>query len=187
MPRASQDYNLYVLKPELIMEWHPTMNTHLRPRDVTPGSGKKVWWLCSDGHEWQAAVYSRSRGSGCPHCHNGNQMNGGHLMASDTNLAMQWHPTKNGNLRIWDVDPGSEEKVWWICQDSYEWQATIKSRLKGAGCPRCSAANKQKKSPTSKSLMGSGNGGREEGINLQNKGASIGSEISDMKSGTDFR
>jgi hypothetical protein len=26
MPRASQEYNLYLLKPNLIMEWHPTKN-----------------------------------------------------------------------------------------------------------------------------------------------------------------
>ena len=71
MPKASQDYNLYILKPHLIMEWHPTKNGDLRPRDITPGSGKKVWWLCEEGHEWQAAIYSRSRGSGCPHCHRG--------------------------------------------------------------------------------------------------------------------
>ena len=187
MPRANQDYNLYVLKPDLIMEWHPSRNTPLHPRDVTPGSGKKVWWLCPEGHEWQAAVYSRSRGSGCPQCHNGNQVNGGLSIASDTALATQWHPTKNGNLRIWDVDPCSDQKVWWICKDSYEWQATIKSRMQGAGCPRCRESIEPQKSPLNKSRMGSGNGGKaEEGL-LQNKGSTIGPEIRDMKSGTDFR
>ena len=29
---------------------------------------KKVWWKCSKGHEWQAAIGSRNRGSGCPEC-----------------------------------------------------------------------------------------------------------------------
>ena len=25
MPKASQDYNLYLLKPDLVQEWHPTL------------------------------------------------------------------------------------------------------------------------------------------------------------------
>lgn len=28
----------------------------------------KVWWQCKNGHEWQAAVYSRNAGNGCPFC-----------------------------------------------------------------------------------------------------------------------
>lgn len=186
MPRASEDYNLYVLKPDLIMEWHPTRNEDLRPKDVTPGSGKKVWWLCREGHEWQAAIYSRSRGSGCPHCYNGNQASDGQLMLCDTTLAMEWHPTKNGNLRIWDIHLDSEEKVWWICKDSYEWQATVKSRMKGAGCPRCSEMNK-KKTTANKSKIKTDNAGREKERDFKKNKPTIGPEIANMKSGTDFR
>ena len=36
------------------------------------GSGKKVWWLCKDGHEWQAIINHRNRGSGCPICYKKN-------------------------------------------------------------------------------------------------------------------
>ena len=187
MPRASKDYNLFVLKPELIKEWHPTLNNELRPKDITPGSGRKVWWLCPEGHEWQAAVYSRSRGSGCPLCHKSKLTNSSLSVVSDSILAMEWHPTKNGNLRIWDLDPDSDIKVWWICKDSYEWQASIKSRMNGAGCPRCKGANDLKKTPLNKNRIDSGDGDREKECNLQNKGAVIGPEICDMKSGIDFR
>lgn len=31
-------------------------------------SREKVWWKCAKGHEWQAHVYSRQAGSGCPRC-----------------------------------------------------------------------------------------------------------------------
>lgn len=56
--------------PELAGEWYQPLNGALSPGDVTPGSNKKVWWQCSDGHVWQAAVYSRTRAraSGCPVC-----------------------------------------------------------------------------------------------------------------------
>ena len=53
--------------PELANEWHPTKNK-LTPYDYAPGSGRKVWWICSRGHEWKASVGSRSRGTGCPKC-----------------------------------------------------------------------------------------------------------------------
>lgn len=56
--------------PELAKDWCYEKNAPLTPRDVTPGSGKKVWWKCANcGHIWQRTVYERSYGSKCPHCH----------------------------------------------------------------------------------------------------------------------
>ena len=187
MPRASQDYNLYLLKPSLIMEWHPTKNIHLRPRDVTPGSGKKVWWLCEEGHEWQAVIYSRSRGSGCPHCHKSTAVNDDQLTVSESTLVMEWHPTKNGNLSLRHLDSSFGEKVWWICRDGYEWQATVKSRMEGAGCPRCNAVTEQKKSKISNAQIRSGTNGRQNENSSTKNGPTIGPAISDMKTDTDFR
>jgi hypothetical protein len=54
--------------PELVKEWHPIKNHKLTIYDVSSSSGKKVWWKCERGHEWKAAVYTRTSGSGCPHC-----------------------------------------------------------------------------------------------------------------------
>lgn len=56
--------------PEVAKEWHPTLNGQLTPQDVTPGSRKRVWWQCSEGHTWQAIIYSRtgSQRCGCPVC-----------------------------------------------------------------------------------------------------------------------
>ena len=187
MPRASQDYNLYVLKPELIMEWHPTMNNSVRPKDVTPGSGKRVWWLCQEGHEWQAVVYSRSRGSGCPHCYKGNHTNGTQLILTDTTFVTEWHPTKNGNLSLRRLDSDSGQKVWWLCQNGHDWQATIKSRLKGVGCPHCGETSGQEKASMHTSRFDSNTTAGEEENGLQIKWPMIGPEILDMKSGTDFR
>lgn len=62
--------DLAALKPKVAQEWHPTLNDTLRPTQVTPGSNKKVWWQCADGHVWQAAIYSRTRAKAadCPVC-----------------------------------------------------------------------------------------------------------------------
>ena len=43
---------------ELAKEWHPTKNGSLTPADLTLGSNKRVWWICSKGHEWQARGYT---------------------------------------------------------------------------------------------------------------------------------
>ena len=187
MPQASQNYNLFLLKPDLIREWHPTKNGDLRPRDVTPGSGKKVWWLCAEGHEWQAAIYSRSRGSGCPHCYKANPINDDPLMALDPNLAKEWHPTRNGNLRFRDISLNFDEKVWWLCPEGYEWQATVKSRMKGAGCPRCNGVTGQQSSPAYIAENKSGNSNRGDETQSEKKGHRLELAISDNKLGTDFR
>ena len=52
----------------LTKEWHPFQNGELTPNDVTPGSGKKVWWKCENGHEWEASTVNRTKGRGCPYC-----------------------------------------------------------------------------------------------------------------------
>jgi hypothetical protein len=137
MPRATPNYNLYVLKPNLVREWHPTKNGRLRPFDITPGSGKKVWWICKRGHEWEAVVYSRSRGSGCPYCNQPSAADNSSLALSNSSLIMEWHPTANGDITPRDVTGAYPEKVWWLCSEGHEWQATLKSRLKGKGCPVC--------------------------------------------------
>lgn len=62
-----------VQNPDLAKEWHPSKNGLLIPNQVTPGSGKKVWWLCERGHEWEARVTDRSNGTGCPYCHKENR------------------------------------------------------------------------------------------------------------------
>jgi hypothetical protein len=68
MSKLTESYNLYVLRPDLAMEWHPTKNGNLGPKDVTPGSPKKIWWLCEKGHWWQASVRCRIRGMRCSYC-----------------------------------------------------------------------------------------------------------------------
>ena len=58
--------------PEIARELHPIKNGDLKPTDVTQKSNKKVWWMCSKGHEWQAAIANRTgrNKTGCPYCSN---------------------------------------------------------------------------------------------------------------------
>jgi hypothetical protein len=65
---ASEENNLQVINPKLAEEWHPVKNGNLTPKDVLPKSNKKRWWRCTNGHDYQASVISRSRGKRCPDC-----------------------------------------------------------------------------------------------------------------------
>ena len=39
-----------------------------KPSQVTARSASRVWWICKEGHSWNAIIYSRTGGDGCPKC-----------------------------------------------------------------------------------------------------------------------
>ena len=126
---------------ELMAEWNWEKNAELSfdPNLLTVGSGKKVWWKCSKGHEWQATIDRRSQGKGCPYCSGRNAIKGKNdLQTVNPALAKEWNYDKNNGLTPTDVLPSSNKKVWWKCGKGHEWQAMIRSRNDGRGCPYCS-------------------------------------------------
>jgi DNA-directed RNA polymerase subunit RPC12/RpoP len=60
--------DLQTVNPSLANEWNYEKNIGLTPMGVKPNSHRKVWWKCSNGHEWQAKIDNRSKGHGCPIC-----------------------------------------------------------------------------------------------------------------------
>ena len=65
--KTPQSY-IYFARPDLIKEWHPTKNGKSNPRNVTCDHEEQVWWLCKNGHEWEATVKSRMAEDRCPFC-----------------------------------------------------------------------------------------------------------------------
>lgn len=55
----------------------------------------------------------------------------------DDTLLTQWDAALNGSLQPPDVSPGSKRTVWWRCEKGHTWQAQVKSRVYGSGCPVC--------------------------------------------------
>ena len=55
-------------RPDLALQWHPTKNQGLLPTQVSRNTLKSVWWQCEKGHEWEAVILYRHRGSDCPQC-----------------------------------------------------------------------------------------------------------------------
>jgi|APSaa5957512535_1039671.scaffolds.fasta_scaffold34677_1 hypothetical protein len=138
--KVGSDNNLALLNPTVVKQWHPTKNDNLSPDMVTPGSTRKIWWICDKGHEWEAVIRKRmhpNNPTGCPYCTNRKISSGNNLAFLNPTLAKQWHPTKNGGLSPDIVTPGSARKAWWVCDKGHEWEAAVYSRKKN-GCSKCS-------------------------------------------------
>lgn len=123
----------------LLVQWDHLHNFPLTPRGISYGSAQKVWWHCENGHYWQATVNNRTFShTNCPYCAGKAVCPGENDLASRyPRLAREWHPTKNLPLTPDQVLPGSRKKVWWKCTKGHEWQAEIRSRVEGCGCPVC--------------------------------------------------
>ena len=135
--------DLQTVNPTLAKEWNYEKNTGLIPMDVLPNSNKKVWWKCSNGHEWQAIIAKRNKGLGCPYCAGQIIIRGKNdLQTVNPILAKEWDYEKNNGLTPVDVMPNSGQKVWWKCQKGHKWQATIASRNQEHGCPICNSERK---------------------------------------------
>lgn len=140
MRRSNLTNSLLTVRPDIAAQWHAIKNGSLTPRDVTAGSGRKVWWACPhhSDHVWQAAVADRAR-FGCPYCAGRKTAPSASLAARCPKLAREWHLEKNGKLRPRDILPGSNRKVWWRCSRdrTHEWQSVINKRVSGSRCPFC--------------------------------------------------
>lgn len=142
--RPSSTSSLLAMNSKVATEWHPSLN-QLTPDRVTPASQRKAWWLCrvDPRHEWEAVIRNRAvLGNGCPFC-SGFYASADHsLQAKHPEVALSWHPTKNGALTPCDVPPAAKRSVWWKCDrgSDHEWRGPVyvaASAGRGAGCPFC--------------------------------------------------
>lgn len=147
LPQPPYESSIAHLHPALVRQWNALRNDPMGPSLFTAGSGQVVWWKCPQGHEWKASISDRVKGRGCPTCGQTSKAakyrrnavaKKGPLAVSHPQLASDWHKTMNGTLTPYDRSGGSSDKVWWQCEEGHEWQAIIKSRAKGNGCPYCS-------------------------------------------------
>ena len=131
--------DLETINPTLAKEWNYEKNNGLTPADVMPNSGKKVWWKCHKGHEWQTTIDNRNKGNICPYCSGRFAIKGENdLQTVNPTLAKEWNYEKNNELTPIDVLPNSHKKVWWKCSKGHEWKTAISNRNQGSGCPYCS-------------------------------------------------
>lgn len=138
---TAKQRSLLKLMPQLAKEWHPTKNGMLRPEHVLCGSHDKVWWMCSQGHEWLATIKNRCNGTKCPYCTGKKVLKGyNDLQTTHPELVKEWDYKNNGHLKPEDFTINSGQKVWWKCSHGHQWLTRIVDRKK-RNCPYC--ANKK--------------------------------------------
>jgi hypothetical protein len=133
--------SLVEARPELVTQWHPTLNGDLTLNQVSACTDKKLWWKCDAGpdHEWQSTGANRVYGQDCPFCARQKVSVTNSMAVTHPELAVQWHPTLNGDLTPNQVIAGTRKKLWWKCDagPDHEWQTRGTNRACGNGCPFC--------------------------------------------------
>lgn len=132
--------------PELLAAWDEDIPPTSVPVDKNHwGSGYR--FRCPSGHHNTRHPLSYLFG-GCSVC-KANETRKANAKTAETNpsasrltpeISSQWHPTKNGKLRLADISPESRRMVWWrdpVC--GHEFQATPRERNKYDRwrCPLC--------------------------------------------------
>ena len=134
--------SLATKNPELLKEWDYSKNTK-DPTKIKANSSEIVWWRCSLGHSYDMEIFLRTgkQKCGCPFCciPARRVLKGfNDLETKYPQLAKEWHPTKNGELKPDSVLCGSAKKVWWLGKCGHEYEQGIVNRVNGGSCPYCS-------------------------------------------------
>ena len=136
MARLIVGFNdLATVNPELAKQVSP--NSKIKATEVMGGSHKKLLWMCSKGHEWEATAYNRSKGKMCPYCSNQKILTGFNDLAT-TNPQLAKEVSPNSKIKATEVAAGSDKKLLWRCSKGHEWEAKVNNRSNGVGCPYCS-------------------------------------------------
>lgn len=134
-------------RSELLEEWDYKRN-EIIPSTISPKNNRKVWWICSLGHGWQATIGSRTSGrpSGCPYCSNPpkkilvgfNDFESWCKLNGKEYLLKEWNSERNTNFSPRDISFGCGKRIWWKCSRGHEWCVSPSNRVQGTGCPVCS-------------------------------------------------
>ena len=148
---SSAGPDISLLRPELQRQWHHAKNQHLGDRQITTGSGLRVWWSCDQcpcglPHKWLATVNLRQNMDyHCPYCTNNSLCQHNSLSTVAPAVAAYWDTAKNG-LTPDQVMARSHTRRHWLCPKCrHSWQAMVCGKVDGqSGCPMCSSKTRSK-------------------------------------------
>ena len=139
--------DLATTHPNLCEEWDYEKNFPLKPQEVSAGSNKEVFWLCSEGHSYSAKIYTRTNMKcGCPYCSGRKTLTGfNDLATTHPNLCEEWDYEKNFPLTPQEVSAGSHKKFFWLCSERHSYFSAINNRTNNkTGCPHCATKKSEK-------------------------------------------
>jgi Zn finger protein HypA/HybF involved in hydrogenase expression len=131
--------DLHTVNPLVAAEWDNEKNYPVCAEDVAANDNHKFFWRCELGHSWDAVVYSRNYGDGCPYCSNHRLLRGfNDLQTRNPNLADEWDNNANAPLTAADVISTSHDYAWWKCGHGHTWRTAIVNRsVSKTECPYC--------------------------------------------------
>jgi len=136
-------HSLAIQRPDIAEEWNCEKNIKT-PRDYKVYSGEKVFWICKAcgygiNGEWAVKIDARTSNNelGCPACSGKVVSDKNRLSVLYPEIASEWHPFNNLDLKPQDVSYGTSKRVWWICPEGHEYYSSINSRTRGNGCLDC--------------------------------------------------
>lgn len=134
--------NLREIAPHLVKEWDVERNGSNSLEHFWNPKNDYPHWTCSKQHHWQMRWDARvDQNQGCPYC-SGNRAIPGEtdLATKFLEIAKDWHPTLNGDLKPTEVKPFAHKFVWWACPEGHKdyRQQISKRTARGTGCPECS-------------------------------------------------
>lgn len=121
----------------VLNEWDWDKNTML-PTEITAGSNKKAWFICSKGHSYETKVYLKVlKNHQCPYCSNQRLLRGyNDLATTHPEIAKEWDFEKNNDMPD-NYMAGSDAKKWFKCDLGHSYYTRIYVRKNGNGCPYC--------------------------------------------------
>ena len=131
--------DLQTVNPDLSLQWDYEKN-ECTPDEIAAYSNKTVWWKCSVcGNSWRATVSSRINTSNCPFCINRRFKSGfNDVFSAAPQLEAEWDYAKNEGTNPHQIICSSCKTAWWICSKcGHSWNAQIRRRCEGHGCPEC--------------------------------------------------
>lgn len=140
--KPKPELSLSGLYPTLALLWDTKKNYPHVPSDIKSTSKKEVWWRCRKNHSFLSSpgkmvnAYKRNTSSeGCNTCKYelvAVPKPGKSFADVYPEKAKEWHPTKNGTITPFDINPGvSNKKFWWICELGHEQQTSPQIRGNG--------------------------------------------------------
>lgn len=135
-------YNLLLSYPGVGDDWDYDLNFPLRPEDMTPGSGKKVWWKCDRcavKHSYKQSISKHGRdGRRCPYYVGRSAGYGNDLYTNRKEMCdRDWDWGANGK-RPNEYTTHAGAKVFWLCDKckiSHRYLARVVDKIRGRGCP----------------------------------------------------
>jgi len=136
--QISDKNRLSLVNPDISSEWDYKKNYPLTPNDFAANSNIKVWWTCTNGHNYSMVIQNRNKGRNCHYCSGKIAHEENCFATKHPELLKEWHPTKNGSLSPYTILEHSEKEIYWLCKNGHAYTSLLDHRYKGCNCPYCS-------------------------------------------------